>query len=322
LTAKKITRRELARLGGLGALTAMTGGARTSRNPRGRVGVARLQAGARGGLNPAAARRAMRGAIRAATGSTSATAALAAVFRPSDVVGIKVNCLAGPRLSPRVELVRALAELLVEAGVPADRIIVFERSTRELRRAGYPVGRAGEPFRLVGIDNDYFPEVATSGSIGSLYARLVARTCTALVSFGVVKSHDLAGVSAGLKNWYGVIHNPNKYHDHNCDPYVADVFNHPYIRGKFRLTVLDGVTAQYEGGPAWKPRFAWPLGRVAVSLDPVAADAWAWRILDNERVRRGLPTLAQAKRPPRFIATAARYGLGEGDPARIREVRA
>ena len=41
--------------------------------------------------------------------------------------------------------------------------------------------------------------------------------------FGVVKDHDLAGVSAGLKNWYGVIHNPNKYHDSCCDPYVADV---------------------------------------------------------------------------------------------------
>jgi len=320
--AGKLSRRDLARLGSAGIIGLITGGARVRRDSRGRVGVARLAAGARGIIEPERARRAVAGAIRAATGAKTAVGALRSIFSPSDVVGIKVNCLAGPRLSPRIELVTALARLLAEAGIGPDRIIVFERSTRELARAGYPVGRSGLPFTLAGIDNDYEPEIATSGSIGSLYARLVARTCTALISFGVVKDHDLAGVSAGMKNWYGVIHNPNKYHTNNCDPFVADVFNHPYIRGKFRMTVLDGVTGQYDGGPAFKAGAGWPLGLGAVSLDPVAADAWAWRIIDAERTRRGLPTLARAKRPPKFLATAARYGLGEGDPAKIREVRA
>jgi len=143
-----------------------------------------------------------------------------------------------------------------------------------------------------------------------------------LVSFGVVKDHDLAGVSAGLKNLYGLIHNPNKYHDHNCDPYVADVLNHPYVRGKLRLVVLDGVVAQCHGGPAWRPDATWPLGVVAASTDPVAADAWAWRVIDAERARRGLASLEDAKRPPRFLATAARYGLGVGDPAAVKEVLA
>jgi hypothetical protein len=61
---------------------------------------------------------------------------------------------------------------------------------------------------------------------------------------------------------------------------------------------------------------------VVASTDPVAADAWAWRVIDAERTRRGLPTLAKAQRPPRFLATAAGYGLGVGDPSAIKEVLA
>ena len=321
---QELSRRELARLVGLGALAPLAARvhAEPARHP-GRVGVARLLPPARGNaLNPAAARAALEAALVAATGLHSGREAIGALFRPNDTVGIKVNSLGGPGLSPRRELVGAFAALLGELGVPPQRIIVFDRSSRELQRAGYAIRRDGSAYLCYGIDNDYESEPSTSGEIGSCFARLVSTTCTALVSLGVVKDHDLAGVSAGLKNLYGLIHNPNKYHDHNCDPYVADVLNHPWVRGKLRLTILDGVTAQCHGGPAYRPDTVWPLGMVVASADPVAADAWAWRVIDAERTRRGLPSLEQAKRPPRFLATAAGYGLGVGDPSAIREVLA
>jgi uncharacterized protein (DUF362 family) len=318
------TRRELAQLVGMGVLApfAAKAYAEPARHP-GRVGVAKLPPPTSGrALEPAVARAALEAALGAATGLRSGRDAIAALFGAGDTVGIKVNSLGGRNLTPRTELVDALAALLREIGVPAQRIIVFDRSTRELQRAGYAIRRDGGGYLCYGIDNDYETEPSSSGEIGSCFARLVSTTCTALVSFGVVKDHDLSGVSAGLKNLYGLIHNPNKYHDHNCDPYVADVLNHPWVRGKLRLVVLDGVTAQCHGGPAWRPDTVWPLGAVAASTDPVAADAWAWRVIDDERKRRGLPTLADAKRPPRFLATAAAYGLGVGDPSAITEVLA
>ncbi|MDD5562615.1 MAG: DUF362 domain-containing protein [Thermoanaerobaculaceae bacterium] len=319
-----LNRRELARLAVLGLAAAPRLREEDTPPPvrRGRVGVAPLAAPAGRAVDPVLAHRAVAAALAAATGLGNARAAVAALFRGEDTVGIKVNCLGGPNLSPRVELVSALAALLAERGIPPGRIIVFERSARELERAGFPVRRRGGPFLCVGIDNDYDREPSTSGEIGSCFARLVSTTCTALVSFGVVKDHDLAGVSAGLKNLYGLIHNPNKYHDHNCDPYLADLASHPFVRRKLRLVVLDGVVAQCHGGPAYRPDGSWPLGLVAAATDPVAADAWAWKAIDAERTRRGLPTLAEAKRPPRFLATAERYGLGVGDPAAIVEVRA
>ncbi len=328
--SQDLSRRELLALLGAGIVAGCgeagcseAGGSRPAGLVRpGLVGVSTLVAPASGAVAPAAAQEAMAAALVAATGAESATAAAAALFSPADTVGIKVNCLAGRHLSPRVELVEALVDLLAGAGVRRQQIIVFERSSRELQRAGYTIRRTGTPYVCSGIDNRWDPQPSISGAIGSCFARMVSHDCTALISFGVVKDHDLAGVSAGLKNWYGVIHNPNKYHDNNCDPYVADVVRHPFIRNKLRLTVLDGITAQYHGGPAFRQDTQFQLSRVVASTDPVAADVWAWQQLDAERKRQGLPSLAEAGRPPRFINTAAGYGLGEGNPAQLREVRA
>ena len=231
---REFSRRELPLVLGLGALAApLAGRAHAAPVARpGRVGIARLAPPPAGrALDPAAARAALDAALVAATGLESGRDAIGALFQPGDTVGIKVNSIAGPNLSPRRELVDALASLLRELGVPPQRIIVFDRSSRELQRAGYTIRRDGGTYLCYGIDNDYESEPSASGEIGSCFARLVSATCTALVSFGVVKDHDLAGVSAGLKNWYGVIHNPNKYHDSSCDPYVADVVRHPSVRG-------------------------------------------------------------------------------------------
>jgi len=320
---KKITRRELAMLVGVGAVAHSARGADPPPGAlRGVVGLAAADAQLGQALDRETARRTMAGALTAATGAETGSAAAARLFAKDDVVGIKLNCLAGRSLSPRVELVEALIDLLAEAGVDRRRIIVFERSSRELERAGFTTRRQGPPYRCTGTDNDYERQPSTSGAIGSCFARLVTTECTALVSFGVVKDHDLAGVSAGMKNWYGVIHNPNKYHDNGCDPYIADVARHPFIRDKLRLTVLDGVVAQCHGGPAFRSGATFPLGLVAASTDPVAADLWAWQAIESERKRRGMPTLEEAGRPVRFLGTAARHGLGIDDPDKLQLVMA
>jgi uncharacterized protein (DUF362 family) len=320
---RELTRRELALMLGAGALAGTTRaeGSGPVVLP-GVVGVAEAKAMLGQPLSRDRADRAIAGALAASVGAGSGVQAAASIFTPGDTVGIKVNCLAGRSLSPRVELVEALVDLLAGAGIDRRKIIVFERSSRELERAGFTIHRQGPPYRCIGTDNDYDRLPSSSGAIGSCFARIVSTECTALVSFGVVKDHDLSGVSAGMKNWYGVIHNPNKYHQNGCDPYIADVARHPFIRDKLRLTVLDGVVAQCHGGPAYRPGATFELGLVAASTDPVAADLWAWRVIEAERKRRGMPNLEEAGRPVRFLATAARHGLGVDDPDRLRLVTA
>jgi len=320
---RHLNRRELALMLGAGALAGAT---RTEGSGPvalpGVVGVAEAKAKLGQPLIRERANRAIAGAMAAAVGAGSGVEAAASIFTPGDTVGIKVNCLAGRSLSPRVELVEALVDLLAGAGVDRRKIIVFERSSRELERAGFTIHRQGPPYRCIGTDNDYDRLPSSSGAIGSCFARIVSTECTALVSFGIVKDHDLSGVSAGMKNWYGVIHNPNKYHDNGCDPYIVDVARHPFIRDKLRLTVLDGVVAQCHGGPAYRAGATFELGLVTASTDPVAADLWAWQVIEAERKRRGMPTLEEAGRPVRFLATAARHGLGVDDPDRLRLVTA
>lgn len=319
----RLTRRELTAF--LGA-TAAASAAGTSMGGAaalpGVVGISEAAAPLGESLPPESARQAVERAVAGALGRETPAAAARVLFRPDDTVGIKLNCLAGRLMSPRPELVEALVELIAGAGVDRKRIIVFDRTSRELERAGFTVRRQGPPYRCIGTDNDYDDRPSESGSIGSCFARLVSTECTALVSFGVVKDHDLAGVSAGMKNWYGVIHNPNKYHDNGCDPYIADVARHPFIRAKLRLTVLDGVVAQYNGGPAYRPGATFELGRVAASTDPVAADLWALGAIEAARAERGLPDLEAAGRPARYLATAARHGLGIADAGALKVVAA
>ena len=320
---KKITRRELAMVLGAGAVAGAAIGRTGDASVRpGVVGIAEAKAALGVPLGLEAAQRALGAAVASAVGAESGKDAVAALFNADDTVGIKVNCLAGRRLSPRVELVEALVDLIAGVGIDRRRIIVIERSDRELERAGFRIRRQGPPYRCLGINNDFDQQPSTSGEIGSCFARLVSTTCTALVSFGVVKDHDLSGISAGMKNWYGVIHNPNKYHDNGCDPYIADVARHPFIRNKLRLTVLDGVAAQCHGGPAFRSGSTFELGKVAASTDPVAADVWALQAIEAERARRGMPSLEAAGRPAKFLATAARAGLGVDDPKRLMLVTA
>ena len=271
--------------------------------------------------DPAVVREMLGAAIARATGAADPVAGLRSLLKPGDVVGLKLNCLAGRGLSPRPELVAALVGWLLEAGVAPRRIVLFDRSTRELRRAGFTPASVPGGVRVVGIDNDYDWTPREWGPSGSCFARVLVREVSALINVGVVKDHDLAGVSLGLKNWYGVIHNPNKMHDDGCFPYVAHLAAYPLIRDRLRLTVLDGIVAQAHGGPARAPKWSWPWGGVIVSAaDPVAVDAIGLRVIEDRRREIGLPSLAAEKRAPRWLPEAERLGLGKADPGRIRVV--
>jgi hypothetical protein len=93
----------------------------------------------------------------------------------------------------------------------------------------------------------------------------------------------------------------------------------PAIRTKMRLTICDATTACFEGGPGFKPQYAWKENAVIVSQDPVALDQTGWRIIERKRAEKGLKTLEADRRPPRYIATAAdaQHRLGTNDPQRI-----
>lgn len=242
------------------------------------------------------------------------------VARPGQKVAIKVNTLGGRGLSSNVQLVEAICERLQSAGIQAQDILIFDRDSAELERAGFPIRMGGNRVQCYGTDRVGFEDTLSEfGEVGSLLSRIVTRQCDVLINVPVLKDHDGAGVSMALKNMYGVIHNPNKYHPNGCDPFVADVNMLAEIRAKLRLHICDATTACYEGGPAFKPQFAWQQNALLISEDPVALDQTGWQFIERQRAATGLKTLAEEGRAPHYIATAAdaEHRLGANDPRHI-----
>jgi uncharacterized protein (DUF362 family) len=256
----------------------------------------------------------------ALTGKNDLTEAWLSLVSRKDVIGIKVNTLAGPGLSTQPALAVAVAKSLEKAGIPPGNIILWDRLNRELKRAGYHLSSKEGQVRCLGSDSlplPYEKNIEHAGSVGSCFATLVTRYCTALINLPILKDHDLSGVSLGMKNWYGAIHNPNKYHDNNCNPYIADLSTHPDFRKKIRLTLVDGLIGQYHGGPSLKPRFVFPFEGLLASTDPVAVDRLGAEIIEKQREVHGHKTLKEEGRPPVYIETAARLGLGTDQPDKM-----
>jgi len=245
------------------------------------------------------------------------------VVRPGETVGLKVNTLGGRGISTNLQLVEAVCERLQEAGVKAGDIVVWDHDSEELERAGFHLSMDGNRVQCYGTDRiGYEEELAAYGSVGSRLSKILTQRSNVLINLPVLKDHDGAGVTIALKNMYGAIHNPNKYHPNGCNPYIADLNMLPEIRTRMRLTVCDATTAMYEGGPAFKPEFSWKHNALLVSQDPVALDYTGWQIVERKRADMGLKTLEAEERAPRYIATAAdaQHGLGTNDPRRIMTV--
>jgi uncharacterized protein (DUF362 family) len=243
------------------------------------------------------------------------------VVRPGEVVGLKVNCLAGRGNSTRPELVNAICERLQQAGIK--EIVIWDRLNSDLESARFKIVERGSGIRCFGNDTLGFEDdLATFGSVGSLLSRILTQVCDAVINLPVLKDHGIAGVTIALKSMFGAIHNPNKYHINVCNPYVADVFMLPPIRHKVRLHICDATTAQYEGGPSFMPHWTWPYNGLIVGHDPVALDYTGWQIIEKKRAEVGMKSLKEMKREPAYISTAAdaQHGLGTDDPQNIKVV--
>lgn len=253
-------------------------------------------------------RKMLQRGIMELTGAESIRSGWREFFEPSDVVGIKINCLAGARMSTRPQLAHAIAKELMAAGVRGNRIIIWDRLNRELQAANYEVTTSGDGPLCFGTDTggvDYDDELYEIGEVGSQLTQLVTTICTALINAPVVKDHGIVGITGALKNWLGAVHNPNKYHDNHGDPQIADLNLLDEIRGKQRLIICDAFEVLYHGGPSFKPQFVTRHGAIILATDPVAVDAYCWKLIEQYRKQNGLPPLDREDRTPKYILTAA-----------------
>ena len=299
------------------------------------------------------------------TGATDAVEAWRSLFEPGDVVGVKMNPVGNPLANSSSELMLEVIEGLKTAGVKTKDIIVFERYRDEFIGAGMdravPDGiawtglgigynamqidikgddrKTGNLDRVAGYDPDEFMVMELVGSgmdpkddrtRRSHLGLLVTRRVNKIVLLPVLKDHGSAGVTGALKNMsHGLVNNVNRSHstpDTNvCNQFIPQVVNHPVIRKKCVLHIMDGIKGVFQGGPAAsRPNWTWENNALFFATDPVAMDHVAWRYVDAKRKEKGLPPVAAAGRTgldplktegfdirqPQHIPLAAHLGLG------------
>jgi uncharacterized protein (DUF362 family) len=241
------------------------------------------------------------------------------LFSKKDVVGVKVNCLSGARGSSHKILVDIIIEKLKQAGVQTGNIIIWDRANEDLASAGYSLNWLDRnKVKCFGNDvSGYDNQLYVNNTIGSLVSTILSKHCTAVINIPVLKDHGIAGVTISMKNFFGAIHNPNKYHVNTGNPFIADLYELDLIRRKTRLTICDALDAQYEGGPPFKPQWFWPLNSLLLAVDGVALDRVGWEIIENKRKEKGFPSLKDVGRNPEYILTAGNKGLGQSNLEKI-----
>jgi len=274
-------------------------------------------------INQDVAKKFLHAGIKSLTGKTSVAEAWNSIFpslTKSDVIGIKVNTI-NRNLSSHPEVVYAIADSLTEfAGVPENNIIIWDRTTNELRNNGrYQINTGETGVRCFGTNTggwgiDRTKEYKVGGSTRYL-SKILTQGCTYLINVPVLKDHGMAGITLSMKNHYGTVDNPGALHGNNCDPYVGDLYNAAPIKEKTKLIVLDAALGIYTGGPGGSPQFV--HNSIIVSQDPVALDQYGFQIIEEERKNRNIAPIGNRAK---HIQTAAKLNLGTDDRNEIKVI--
>ena len=100
--------------------------------------------------DPQAVRRMFDAGLRALTGERTLENAWASLVTPRDVVGVKVNCIAAPRMSTSLASINEVIAGLKRAGVPENNIIVWDHADSAFARTGLTVNRTTQGVRIHG----------------------------------------------------------------------------------------------------------------------------------------------------------------------------
>jgi hypothetical protein len=274
------------------------------------------------------------------TGKTASAEAWRSLVSTQDVVGIKVFSAAGSISGTRPVVVAAVIRGLLEAGVPPDHIIIWDKHEHDLRAAGFVQLAAQFGVRAAGAadsgydpTNFYNPDTAVIGHLvwgdlefgkkgegvgrKSFVSKLVSRQMTKIISIAPLLNENDAGICGHLFGLaMGSVDNTLRF-EGNADRLavaVPEIYALPALGDRVVLNITDALIAQYAGGEKGLLQYSEVPNQLWFSRDPVALDTLALKELD--RVRHALD--APAFKPNLELYTnAALLQLGVNDPAKI-----
>ena len=269
---------------------------------------------------------------------------------PSEVIGLKVNPVAGKPLSTSHAVTKSIIKQLLEAGIPKENIVIWDRREMQLHETGfteenYPgikirgteqqdaeggfYDKDGMLYGEKMIDKDWYywadceqeydaytiPYMVNSGKY-SYFSKICTQEVDKIINVPILKNAG-STVTLCLKNLgYGSITNTGRLHKTLWSDTSAEVCAFPPLRDKVVLNIVDGLRGCYEGGPGANPQFIVNYNTMLIGTDPVAVDRIGYDIVIAKRIEEGVQE-EESPRGRKFMEMAAELKLGEADPEKI-----
>jgi uncharacterized protein (DUF362 family) len=299
--------------------------------------------------NPRVVREMVNRLVLAATGQSDVAKAWASLVSPNDRIGIKICAAGGDLFTTHHDIVNAIIDGLVAAGHPRTSIIVWDRSLGGIKGAGYRLGIDGYQLKPIPPHDGYDPKAVLSAPlIGKLvwgdfdyvgdvtkmpilsdtentsnvshFSKIVSTEVTKIINVPVMSISETNGIAGCIYNMtIPNIDNWRRFAQGSRfgAESLAEIYANPVIAKKVVFNLMDGLIAQYAGGPQPQPNYALHHATLYASRDPVALDAAALKRLEEWRVRTNLRAIGPLAA---YIDFASQLGLGNSAPNRI-EVR-
>ena len=285
--------------------------------------------------------------VLAATGQPEVAKAWASLVSPNDRIGIKISAAGGELFTTHHDVVNAIVDGLVAAGHPRSTIVVWDRSLGGIKDAGYRARIDGYQLQAIMPHDGYDAKaVLTAPLMGQLiwgdldylgdarkmlsnientsnvshFSKILSSEVSKIINVPVMSISETNGIAGciynmtipNIDNWRRFAQGSRLGEDS-----LAEIYANPLIAKKVVFNVMDGLIAQYAGGPQSQPNYATHHATLYASRDAVALDAIALKRLEEWRARASLPKIG---RLAAYIDSATQLGLGNSAPNRI-EVR-
>jgi uncharacterized protein (DUF362 family) len=284
--------------------------------------------------------------VTAVTGESDLGKAWGALVAPNDKVGIKISAAGGQLFTTHREVVNAIVDGLVAAGHPRSSIIVWDRSLTRIKEAGYRPGQEGYQMKeippktgydekalftapvlgqLVWGDLEYQRELGTIDPLSesqntsnvSHVAKILTQDVTKVINVPVMCNAEMSGIAGCLYNMtLPNIDNWRRFAQGNRfgATSIAEMYSHPLIGQKVVLNIVDGLVAQYAGGPESQPLYSERHATLYASKDPVALDSIVLKKLEEWRAHGSVPPIGGMAD---YVKAAEFGGLGNAAPEKI-----
>lgn len=272
---------------------------------------------------------------------------------PDDIIGLKVNPIAGKLLSTSHAVTQSIVNQLEEAGISRKNLVIWDRREADLKESGftsenYPgikiigtefqdengsyINKEGKFYGEERIDKSqyFFADIEgeydaytlpymINGGKNSYFTKICTEMVTKIINVPVIKNAGTS-ITTCMKNLsFGSITNTARLHGSLWHDTCASVCAFPPLRDKLVLNIADGLTGCFDGGPAANPQFICHYNTILAGTDPVAVDRICYDIVLAKRIEEGIQKEEKAGSRA-FMDMAQELKLGIADKEKIEVI--